>query len=788
MKKLLLSCFVALGIGAHAQLNFTGDFEDQGANGAYGQFGGGTMNGTAACNGSYGGQLAMSALYSQTGFMVMSDKISQSSNGQKLTLTAKWKKAAALGGTASLAYFEFSAEANSWSITQIGTPVTLTAGTATTCADFVTATIPAGVLNPNKVYGFGVWVTKSASTTGNFYVDDIKFVQEIPTAAPQCTTLVSPTNAATVAGGSVRVKWNSVAQAAGYKVNLGTTSGGSDIYNSTVYGSNFVDIVVAPNSTYYLKVTPTNNVGDAAGCSEITFNTNTAIGHCGPLGSSAPNAIAPIKSVSFGGMTNTSDASATTIGVFPVHQDFTTGITVPVVQPGSSNPITVLGTTNGNSANGWAMSVFIDWNNDGDFNDAGESYFNTTATMVRKAGVTDNPIQLDGIIAVPSNAAPGNKTMRVKYNYSGTTLNTPLTAGCEDMINGQVEDYTINVPAPSTPPTCTTITVPTNGATNVPANVALKWDAISGAEGYKLYLGTTSGGTQVLNGTVVTTNTYSPSLTAGVVYYLKVVPYNAAGDATGCSEISFTAGQIAYCGPLAYANVEPITNVTFAGINNPSSAATGGTSHEDFTAVKGLVEQGQTNLPIKLNGNSDGGYTNYYVVFIDWNQNGTLNDPGEVYFGDGSIFLTGSDGTGAPVTGSISVPANAKLGETRMRVKKEYFSSVPAASSDFSNPCAVGQPYGQAEDYTVKVVAPGMAVSNVDKDKVAVYPNPFHDVLKISDVKGVKSITVSDISGRAVKTVKPSNELNLSSLSAGLYIVTFQMEDGSVKSVKAVKK
>ena len=190
MKKLLLSCFVALGIGAHAQLNFTGDFEDQGANGAYGQFGGGTMNGTAACNGSYGGQLAMSALYSQTGFMVMSDKISQSSNGQKLTLTAKWKKAAALGGTASLAYFEFSAEANSWSITQIGTPVTLTAGTATTCADFVTATIPAGVLNPNKVYGFGVWVTKSASTTGNFYVDDMKFVQEIPTAAPQCTTLV----------------------------------------------------------------------------------------------------------------------------------------------------------------------------------------------------------------------------------------------------------------------------------------------------------------------------------------------------------------------------------------------------------------------------------------------------------------------------------------------------------------------------------------------------------------------------------------------------------------------
>ena len=81
-----------------------------------------------------------------------------------------------------------------------------------------------------------------------------------------------------------------------------------------------------------------------------------------------------------------------------------------------------------------------------------------------------------------------------------------------------------------------------------------------------------------------------------------------------------------------------------------------------------------------------------------------------------------------------------------------------------------------------------MAVSDVNKTGISVYPNPFTDVLKISDVKGVKSVSVNDISGREVKSLAPSAELNLSSLKAGLYIVNLKMEDGSVKTFKAIKK
>jgi len=54
-------------------------------------------------------------------------------------------------------------------------------------------------------------------------------------------------------------------------------------------------------------------------------------------------------------------------------------------------------------------------------------------------------------------------------------------------------------------------------------------------------------------------------------------------------------------------------------------------------------------------------------------------------------------------------------------------------------------------------------------------------------VKGVKAVIVSDVSGRQVKNMKPSAQLDLSALKTGLYIVTLKMEDGNVKSFKGVK-
>lgn len=75
------------------------------------------------------------------------------------------------------------------------------------------------------------------------------------------------------------------------------------------------------------------------------------------------------------------------------------------------------------------------------------------------------------------------------------------------------------------------------------------------------------------------------------------------------------------------------------------------------------------------------------------------------------------------------------------------------------------------------------------KKKVSVYPNPFNDVLFVSDTENIKTIKITDVSGRVLKVIdNPTKGINLNSLNAGLYLVTMYFKDGSVNTVKAIKK
>lgn len=75
------------------------------------------------------------------------------------------------------------------------------------------------------------------------------------------------------------------------------------------------------------------------------------------------------------------------------------------------------------------------------------------------------------------------------------------------------------------------------------------------------------------------------------------------------------------------------------------------------------------------------------------------------------------------------------------------------------------------------------------KESLKAYPNPFSDVLNISDIAHVKSISVVDAAGRTVKSFnKPAASLDLKDLNSGMYLVVLNMEDGSKQTVKAIKK
>lgn len=83
----------------------------------------------------------------------------------------------------------------------------------------------------------------------------------------------------------------------------------------------------------------------------------------------------------------------------------------------------------------------------------------------------------------------------------------------------------------------------------------------------------------------------------------------------------------------------------------------------------------------------------------------------------------------------------------------------------------------------------GTSEINGNKKEIKIYPNPFKDVLNIADTKDVKSVTVTDLTGRVVKTIdNPSKQLYLGELNAGLYLVTIHFKDGSKSTVKAIKQ
>lgn len=259
-------------------------------------------------------------------------------------------------------------------------------------------------------------------------------------------------------------------------------------------------------------------------------------------------------------------------------------------------------------------------------------------------------------------------------------------------------------------------------------------------------------------------------------------------------DYTFIEPPVSYCGPLSFTGIfggnndEPITLVNFAGINNTSSNETYvGNFHEFFLNQTATVTQGQT-YPITLKGNTAGDYESSFAVFIDWNQNGSLDDAGEVY--EVTQTIENSTGTDAiQAVHSIVVPANAMTGNTRMRVKK-IFGTIDD-NPNLIDPC-IGSSYGQAEDYTVNVVASNLAVSDVIKKNTffKVYPNPVTDVVTIDSQVKVKSINIFDIAGRSVLNSDANStkfNVNLSRLSPGTYIVTANTENGS-ESVKVIKK
>lgn len=131
-----------------------------------------------------------------------------------------------------------------------------------------------------------------------------------------------------------------------------------------------------------------------------------------------------------------------------------------------------------------------------------------------------------------------------------------------------------------TVPNCDAVlTSPLAGADTVESDVTLMWSEATGlATGYKVYVGTTSGATDVVNGATTMTNSYElTNLAYEQDYFVTLVATNSFGDATGCTEESFTTRTAPIAGTSCGA---PIVISSFPYLSTGNTA-----DYEDNTDV-----------------------------------------------------------------------------------------------------------------------------------------------------------------------------------------------------------
>ncbi len=372
--------------------------------------------------------------------------------------------------------------------------------------------------------------------------------------------------------------------------------------------------------------------------------------------------------------------------------------------------------------------------------------------------------------------------------YIGKTIRVAFVNNSTDKFVLLIDNIKVDEYIPVALPNCANLNLPINGESNVDflSGVNFSWTAPAdgNVDEYDFFIDTNPNPTSYI-GTTPDTSVKVNGLThGGTTYYWKVIPKNSSGPAENCTVFSFTTAETSvapYCGPLNFSfNVEPISSVSFGGMTNVSDAVLNNSpAHELFLDKIANVTVG-SNETITLKGNTNGAWDSSFVVFIDWNQNGNFDDEGETY--EITEKLIGSTGVDEKeITQVIAVPADAKTGLTRMRVKKNF------GPANLLNPC-VGGSFGQAEEYTVNVGS--LETQEHTKANVKFYPNPVMEFLNLEANSKFKSITIYDATGKLMMSKKlnsAKNQVNVSELLPGIYTVNVELEN-EMNSFKIIKK
>ncbi|HEX2615945.1 MAG TPA: T9SS type A sorting domain-containing protein, partial [Flavobacteriales bacterium] len=236
-----------------------------------------------------------------------------------------------------------------------------------------------------------------------------------------------------------------------------------------------------------------------------------------------------------------------------------------------------------------------------------------------------------------------------------------------------------------------------------------------------------------------------------------------------------------YCEPDVFGlGTEPICHVAFADISNDSPSGTESPAYEDFTTIVAHLVPG-TTYTVTIRGNTAGTPPNHLAMNFDWDLDYTFETHVEL------DDLAGGD-CDTDASGSFTVPLNATLGNSRVRIVKTFSYGAD------DDGCMWYSSYGQAEDYTVNVNSTTSGIAAVDGRAFGAYPNPTtgNFTLTNNGADPVVDIRVLDMTGRLVHAERAvfapgtGHDLQLANiLSPGSYSLV-ALSGGVVSTVRLI--
>jgi hypothetical protein len=594
--------------------------------------------------------------------------------------------------------------------------------------------------------GQTVYVAVHATDTDQWelYADTF-VVDALPTVPPSCTTLSSPANAATGVSTTPTFTWATSTNASSYLINLGTTSGGTDVLagidvgNVTTYTLPSVSALMY-NKTYYVTVIPKNNNGSATGCTESSFTTITI----------------PCPTV------NSPGTSATGVSTLPT---FTWSSVI-----GATGYKITLGTTSGGTdiLNNVDLGNVTSYSYNGTALNPNTTYYYTITSydaINSSIGCTVRSFTTTSAALPANDSCSGAVSLTVNSDLAcgvttpGNTLGASQSLAATPCFGAPDDDVWYSFVATASSHVVTLSNVVSTGTSST---TDMYFQVLSGACGSLTSVLCSDPNSATVSG-----------LTPGQTYYIRVYTYSGAGYNASFNICVGTPPPP----PPAPANDNCATPIALTvGTDFASSAIT--TTNAGATD-DGTAQSCQTNATNNV----------WYSVVVPASGNlkiETGSVSGSTYTDSVVNVFSGSCGSLTPIgcDDDTSVDGNFSLvnlsGQTpgaTLLVSVWRYSGGSGTDGQF-----------KIAAYDTTVLAAN-EVKDSAKDAIKLYPNPFGEVLNISDASNVKNVLVTDFAGRLVKTIaNPGKELHLGELKQGMYLVTLEMKDGSKQTIKAIKK